>query len=153
MALTLTHTLTFEKQDCINCKIVFLVPEGFTAQRREDCKTFYCPNGHSMVYSKEQTEEAKLRRERDRLKQEAARLEDRARAAERAEAAAQEHAEYQARRAAAARGQVTRLKNRAAAGVCPCCNRTFVNLQRHMASKHAGFTAEDVQSTEWVTIQ
>lgn len=44
----------------------------------------------------------------------------------------------------AARGQVTRLKNRAAAGVCPCCNRTFHQLVRHMAAKHPDFAAEPV---------
>lgn len=37
----------------------------------------------------------------------------------------------------------TRLKNRVAKGVCPCCNRTFENLQRHMASKHPTFVAAE----------
>jgi len=49
------------------------------------------------------------------------------------------------RRAAAARGQVTRIKNRVGNGVCPCCNRSFQNLHRHMSSQHPDFTtnAED----------
>ncbi|WP_159103999.1 hypothetical protein [Rhodopseudomonas sp. B29] len=46
------------------------------------------------------------------------------------------------RRAAAARGQVTKIKNRVGHGVCPCCNRTFANLARHMAGEHPGYTAE-----------
>lgn len=29
------------------------------------------------------------------------------------------------------------------AGVCPCCNRTFKNLARHMAGQHPGFTEGD----------
>lgn len=33
-------------------------------------------------------------------------------------------------------------------GVCPCCNRTFSDLQRHMASKHKGFAAEEVTAPE-----
>tara|TARA_Y100000310_G_scaffold338946_1_gene430083 strand:- start:1163 stop:1354 length:192 start_codon:yes stop_codon:yes gene_type:complete len=37
------------------------------------------------------------------------------------------------------KGQVTKLKNRAKAGVCPCCNRTFQNLSRHMETKHPDF--------------
>ena len=37
-------------------------------------------------------------------------------------------------------GQVTRLKNRAANGVCPCCTRHFQNLQAHMAKKHPDYT-------------
>jgi hypothetical protein len=31
---------------------------------------------------------------------------------------------------------VTRLKNRAAAGLCTCCNRSFQNLRKHMEIKH-----------------
>lgn len=34
------------------------------------------------------------------------------------------------------KGQVTRLRNRAVAGVCPCCNRTFRQLAAHMKTKH-----------------
>jgi hypothetical protein len=29
-----------------------------------------------------------------------------------------------------------RLRKRAAAGVCPCCNRTFQNVGRHMKTQH-----------------
>ena len=36
----------------------------------------------------------------------------------------------------------TRLKNRIAAGVCPCCNRSFVNLARHMNTKHPDYAKE-----------
>lgn len=127
--------MAFELQDCINCAVRFGVPEGFTANRRRDKRTFWCPNGHPMSYT--QSEADLLRRERDRLKQEQARLHD----------VARRHAEERdaaRRQASAARGQVTRLKNRAAAGLCPCCNRSFQNLQRHMTTKHAGFTAEEV---------
>jgi hypothetical protein len=46
------------------------------------------------------------------------------------------------RSAAAAKGNVTKLRKRAAAGVCPCCNRTFLALQKHMAHKHPDFRAE-----------
>lgn len=50
---------------------------------------------------------------------------------------------------AAARGQVTRLKRRAANGVCPCCTRTFADLKRHMANQHPDFTLEsDADATD-----
>ncbi|HEX9950777.1 MAG TPA: hypothetical protein VGB53_03340 [Rubricoccaceae bacterium] len=45
----------------------------------------------------------------------------------------QVEAERQKRRAAAQKGAHTRTKKRIAAGVCPCCNRTFQDLARHMA--------------------
>lgn len=122
--------IAYEDQDCITCFVKFGVPHGFTARRREDKKSFYCPNGHSMSYT--ESEADRLRLERDRLKQQTARLLDEA-------LDARAEADVERRRAAAARGQVTKLRKRAANGVCPCCNRTFVNLQRHMASKHANF--------------
>lgn len=40
------------------------------------------------------------------------------------------------------KAQSTRLrkvKDRVKNGVCPCCNRTFVNLQRHMHTKHPSY--------------
>lgn len=37
------------------------------------------------------------------------------------------------------KGHTTRLKNRIAAGVCPCCQRTFVNLARHMKGQHPNY--------------
>lgn len=39
----------------------------------------------------------------------------------------------------ASRGQITKIKNRVAAGACPCCNRTFENLARHMKGQHPDF--------------
>jgi hypothetical protein len=37
---------------------------------------------------------------------------------------------------ATTRGHMTRLKKRVAAGVCPCCNRTFQDLAKHMKGQH-----------------
>ncbi len=49
---------------------------------------------------------------------------------------ANNNAAHAERSRAAARGQVTKLKNRIKAGVCPFCNRQFQNLKKHMESKH-----------------
>lgn len=115
---------------CGQCGQEYGLLDDTMAMLRRSGQTFYCPWGHARHFAAVPSSEDKLRQEHDRLKQENARLADEARAAE--------------RRASAAKGQVTRLKNRAAAGVCPCCNRTFAQLQRHMAAKHPNFTAEDV---------
>ena len=110
------------------------------SQREEDLRrsgsSFYCLWGHSQAFLETpvENERDQLRRERDRLKQQAARLHDEIER-ERTNAAF-------ANRCAAARGQVTKLKNRAAAGLCPCCNRSFTNLLRHMATKHEGYEIE-----------
>ena len=42
------------------------------------------------------------------------------------------------------KGTKTRMRNlktRVHNGVCPCCSRTFTNLQRHMATKHPEYGA------------
>ena len=98
-----------------------------------------------MSYQKGESEEDKLRHERDRLQQQLAQKDD-------AIAYQRQMRETAERQAAAKRGQVTKLKKRAAAGVCPCCNRTFVELQRHMATKHPTFTAEEVAHENVVSI-
>lgn len=113
---------------CCNCGIEFAMPERFQRACQADSKKyFYCPNGHSQHYAESAADV--LRRERDRLKQQAARLEDEAREA-------REREESAKRQAAAFKGVATRIKNRVKHGVCPCCNRTFQDLARHMKSQH-----------------
>ena len=131
---SLEFTVNLETIQCAACAMTFAVPKRFETDRREDHATFYCPSGHPNVFNGE-TESEKLRRERDRLAQRIAeRDDDVKRQRERAEAAE--------RCGAAARGQVTKIKNRVGHGVCPCCNRTFENLARHMGSQHPTFTAQ-----------
>lgn len=129
----MTELKLFEEQSCPNCGVRFGVPVEFTANRRKDTRTFYCPNGHPMSYR--ESEADMLRRERDRLKQNEAWYEARLRES-------QASIDLAERRIAAAKGQVTKLKNRASKGVCPCCNRHFTNLERHMHSQHPGFASE-----------
>lgn len=118
------------EETCCSCHIRFAMPGSFNKRCREDSKVwFYCPNGHHQHYTGEQTEREALRRERDRLKQQAAYLEDMRKAA-------LAEAEEAKRSAAAYKGVATRIKNRVKHGVCPCCNRTFSDLARHMKTKH-----------------
>lgn len=117
MAKDLTAIMCCHKK----CSLVFYMIAEWVELRRNDHELWYCPNGHSQQYSAESKEE-KLRRERDRLRQNAAYLEDQITAAERS--------------TRFYKGQITKLKKRAGAGVCLGCNRTFSNLARHMTTKH-----------------
>lgn len=105
------------------------------ARQRGSDLTVYCPNGHGGVFMPYDTEADKLRRERDQLTQRLAEKDDEI-------ARQRDRAEREERRVSAAKGQITRLKNRASHGVCPCCNRTFADLARHMAGKHPGYMSE-----------
>lgn len=96
--------------------------------------TFYCPNGHSQSYvgkSHEQRAkeaEAELRKEKQRREW-----------AEHNAKNAREDAQQAEYRRRAEKAAKTRIKNRVAKGVCPCCNRTFQDLQRHMTTKHPDY--------------
>lgn len=126
---------------CPNCGICFGIPAHWEAARREDKKTFYCPNGHAQSFTESTAD--KLRRERDRLAQQIAQRDDEI-------ARQRRYREEAERRHIAAKGQITKLKKRAANGVCPCCTRSFVNLQQHMATKHPGFVSEPAAGDEKV---
>jgi hypothetical protein len=90
-----------------------------------------CPVGHTWWYAGE-TEEQRLERllkvQRDR----AGRL-----AAERDQA--QQEVTVHKRRATRFKNDRDRIKRRVAAGVCPCCNRSFQDVRRHMERQHPGF--------------
>ena len=143
----------FNTVTCAQCKEQFGLRPETEAFLRKSHTGFKCPFGHPLVFNEGESEEIKLRRERDRLKQQLAEKDDRIAQERRWRHDEEERRQAAERRASAARGQVTRLKNRAAAGVCPCCNRSFENLRRHMASKHKGFVLEEVQAEVGTTIQ
>lgn len=123
---------------CVSCKCDWEIPQAlYVAAKASEKITFYCPYGHPQIFSKRPTEADLLRQERDKLKQNTAYLEDRLRAEEEQRRLAQNQAR-------GFKSVATRMKNRVAAGVCPCCNRSFANLQMHMAKQHKGFVAEEI---------
>ena len=127
----------FKLVSCYSCHEEFGLEPATEASLRRSSVTFYCPWGHPLHFPQGESAETTLRRERDRLKQDAARLHQ-----EIANTAAQRDAAE--RRASAAKGQITKLKKRSAEGRCPCCNRVFVDLLSHMKSKHAEYEAAEI---------
>lgn len=127
---TIEYTGVLQVLDCGVCHVDFAIDKGWLARLKRTGDWFWCPNGHQIHYST--TENQKLKREVELLKAARDRADARARAA-------QDQADAAERQRRAYKGQATRLRNRAAAGVCPCCTRTFQNLQRHMTSKHPDF--------------
>jgi hypothetical protein len=107
--------------------VVHGLSEDYTERRRQDHKSFYCPNGHSLSYSQESREE-KLKRQLDQTA--------------RSLSWTQSRLETTKRQKAAAKGQLTKTKRRIANGVCPCCNRTFADLAAHMHGQHPEYGGE-----------
>lgn len=66
--------------------------------------------------------------------------------AEARETALRDQLEASIRDAEHARSMHARDRQRIANGVCPCCNRYFANVHRHITSQHPEFPAVDVKA-------
>jgi hypothetical protein len=120
--------------ECCECGMVFAMPHAVKLRLRRSHALFYCPAGHPQYFSGESDEE--------RLHKELAQAERRVK-----EWQSEYDQEWKAhkateRRLSATKGVLTRTKKRIAHGVCPCCNRTFANLARHMGGQHPDYEAE-----------
>jgi len=118
----MVRTTELIEMQCGTCGVWHAIPKAMRDSCKEEGGYWHCPNGHQRGYREGLHEREALRRERDKLKQDAARLEQ-----EREEAL---------KEARAMKDKYLKVQKRAAAGVCPCCNRTFTNVQRHMKTKH-----------------
>lgn len=127
--------LDFFISDCASCGVIFGIPSTLEDRRREDHRSFYCPNGHSMHFSGLTPTEQKLQAERER----AARLRTQM-------LAQQDQARAALQEAAEAKASEVRLRWRVGNGVCPCCGRTFAPLAKHVASKHPEFVHRDLDA-------
>lgn len=123
-----TTTGRLETTTCGVCGVPFAVPTEMLAwSRKKPHRMFYCPVGHDLHFPGK-SEAEKLKEAREALAVERARHD-------------QTRAQLIGQRAATTRvrNERDRLKKRASAGVCPCCNRTFQQLARHMKTKHPGY--------------
>jgi len=129
---TLDAILTFDIHYCptAGCGIAFGVEQGFTERRRSDAKSFHCPNGHSMSYGES---------EADKLRKQLETAERRLASTQSTLTSTRDQLESTQRSRNAYLGQVKSLKTRIGKGVCPCCNRTFANVARHMGTQHPDF--------------
>lgn len=122
------RNVMIEKQivviECASCSIDFGIGAHFQQERRNDHANFYCPNGHLNHYPQKNEAE----RLRQQLKWANARADSWKDQAETAEA-----------RRRGQKAANTKLKKRIAAGVCPCCRRSFEDLARHIAGQHPDF--------------
>lgn len=45
-------TVGFLVEDCCKCGITFAMTEDYATKRKNDHKSFYCPNGHAQYYTR-----------------------------------------------------------------------------------------------------
>lgn len=130
---TLQYVGTLQITSCW-CGIQMAIPSDLYDYAQRKGSTVYCPLGHTFVYGDTRYDQLKREAEEARALKENA---ERALVRERARVdQARAEAQHEKRRAAAARGQLTKTKKRVANGVCPCCNRSFANVKRHMDTQH-----------------
>jgi len=123
---------------CIRCGMTFAVPTTMDHRYHQSHETFYCPAGHGQSYTGES--------DADKLKKLQRQLEAAKKHAKEMEGWGEEQSELRRqteRRLSATKGQLTKTKKRIAGGVCPCCNRTFQDLGRHMAGEHPDYATTE----------
>lgn len=130
---TYTETLTVLTCCHEGCGVQFGMTAGYEARRREDHEWFYCPNGHRQHFSG--------KNETERLKQQLKYVRE-------SESFYREQAALERRRAAAQKGQRTRVLNLITKGICPVggCRRNFSNVREHMATEHPDFHTHEEQA-------
>ncbi len=110
-------------EECCVCGVDFAMPTSLRNRLLESGAFFYCPNGHSQHFT--ESTETKLRRANQFLREERA-----------YSTCLIKQRDGALRQVSVHKGVVTRMKNRAHAGVCIECHRHFENLERHMKTKH-----------------
>lgn len=120
--LEISTTVKLVTEECCTCGILFAMPQQVNERLRTKGGTFYCPNGHSQVYTEPDIEvlRKKLLAEQRRS----------------------QHFETQLNGALGklntTNKELRRTKRRVHAGTCIHCRRHFENLARHMKTKHPG---------------
>lgn len=120
---TYTYTGELYVETCCRegCAVTFGLDIGHYRELRRDSKRWlYCPNGHQQHYTG---------------KSDAQKLRD----AEAREVGLRDQLEASIRERETMQQTILRDRTRFANGVCPCCNRSFDNVRRHMSSEHPDY--------------
>ncbi len=115
------------------CDAIIIMPSTVMDRYRQSHEWFYCYLGHTQHFPQESPQE-KLVRQRNEAERKAANATKR-------EEWAKNDLKHEKNRSRALKGVVTRTKNRVKNGLCPCCNRTFTNLAKHMPGQHPEYGA------------
>lgn len=119
------HTETMVVVTCVDCGVLFGITESHRDQLIKSGDTFYCPNGHSQIYSRKQNLEQQIKQLNTQLKY------------------TEKDRDFYKKSLTLQKGQVTKLKKRIANGVCPCCHRSFVSLSQHIKTQHPDYQKEE----------
>lgn len=114
---SLSIALNFEVITCYKCGVPFAVPAYMRKNLLDSRDTFYCPSGHPQSYIAK-TEAEKYKELYEQKQRELSNKD--------CEIIQLEGELHKTQR------KLKRVHN----GTCPCCKRSFADLQRHMKTKH-----------------
>lgn len=111
----LNFSITLTTIHCGQCGGIYALNDAYREQKQEEGGSWNCPYCKVGWGYSGNGENARLKRElaEERIRKERALAE-----------------------ANVLRIKEAKLRKRVSRGVCPCCTRSFVNLQRHMKTKH-----------------
>lgn len=135
--LEIETKIKFTTLECGGCGIIFALTAKHYQELHDNNGSFFCPNGCNRMFVGET--------EAEKIKRLEAQLASQKEAAEWYEGAYKRSSRdltdtknsLRAHKAAH-----TKTKNRIKKGICPCCNRQFVNLQRHMETQHPDYNQD-----------
>ena len=137
---TKTITEQFHVVSCYCCGIRFGITDQLHRRVVINAEgSVYCPSCGRQSAWRESRDQKEIKRLQREIDTERRRADTAIRRAERES----ERRESVEKSLSATKGVVTRIKNRVGKGVCPCCNRTFRDLARHMANQHPEFSGEE----------
>lgn len=119
MTAAIALAVEFAQINCGECGGVYCITENYRESKEKNSASWHCPYCQTgWGYAGDNSYKAKLEAEKKRHQASLARLNEAVHTLE------------------LERKKAVRLRKRVQAGVCICCNRTFVNLARHMKCKH-----------------
>lgn len=129
---TFQHSVTeiFKVVSCYTCGVRFGIEAQLYTRVVTDAEgSIYCPACGNKTCWRESEKDKRIKELNRKLEWEVAEVQR--------QKSARENVELSLR---STQGVITKMKKRASAGVCPCCNRTFQQLARHMRLRHPNFS-------------
>lgn len=133
---TITFNVDYVLVDCgkDGCSQSFAMSRRFYDETKRTGHTWYCPSGHPRAWRGKSTEQ-KLRE----AEAQATHLTDQLQAS--------------AHEAERLRQALLRDRHRFSNGVCPCCNRSFENVARHIRGQHPDYDISRVEGAAAMTFE
>ncbi len=128
-----SFTETFTVVTCYSCALPFGIPSQLYKRAVTDASgSIFCPACGKSSCWQESDAQRKIKQLETKLQWEASQS-----------ARLMQSRDEVSKQLIATKGVVTKLRKRVAAGVCPCCGRTFKQLSAHMTQKHPEYGAKE----------